>query len=297
MPLRRTLLLALPAALLAGCTLLRPADPALPPLPPTKVASVYAVTDAHELIRFAPDTPHSVLARVPLAGLAAGERLVGIDFRVARGVLYALADSGQLYTVDTATGRLAALGQPAPALRPTEGLGLGFDFNPAADRIRVVDAAGRNWRLHPDTGAVVDGDAARPGLQPDGALRWRDGDAHAARPPRLAGAGYTYNKKDDKLTTNVAIELSGLLVMQGSAEGSAPVVSPNTGLLATVGELGTGPIDDAAFDIADVDNTALAALRQGGRTQLWRVDLASGRARLVGPVADGGRLRGLAIEP
>jgi Domain of unknown function (DUF4394) len=296
MPLRRTLLLILPAAL-AGCALPGANDPAAPPLPPTKVTSVWAVTDAHELIRFAPDSPHSVLARVPLAGLAAGERLVGIDFRVARGVLYALADSGQLYTVDTASGRLSALGQPVPALRPTEGLGLGFDFNPAADRIRVVDAAGRNWRMHPDTGAVVDGDTTKPGLQPDGTLRWREGDANGGRLPRLAGAAYTYHKKDDKLTTNYAIELSGLLVMQGSAEGTQPVVSPNSGLLSTVGELGTGAIDDASFDIADVDNTALAALRVRGRTQLHRVDLATGRARLIGPVADGGRLRGLAIEP
>ena len=74
-------------------------------------------------------------------------------------------------------------------------------------------------------------------------------------------------------------------------------MSPNTGALWSVGALGTGAIDDAAFDIADVDNAALAALRQGGRTRLYSVDLASGRATPIGRVGSGQALWGLAIEP
>jgi hypothetical protein len=76
-----------------------------------------------------------------------------------------------------------------------------------------------------------------------------------------------------------------------------PVVSPNTGTLATIGALGTGAVDDAAFDIADVSNTALAALRQNGRTRLHLIDLASGRATALGRLADGGAVAGIAIEP
>jgi hypothetical protein len=75
------------------------------------------------------------------------------------------------------------------------------------------------------------------------------------------------------------------------------VVSPNTGRILDVGALGTGAVDDAAFDIADTDNTALAALRLGGQTRLYRIDLATGRATLLGRVADGSPLRGLAIQP
>jgi Domain of unknown function (DUF4394) len=84
--------------------------------------------------------------------------------------------------------------------------------------------------------------------------------------------------------------------MQGSKEGVLPVVSPNGGRLSTVGSLGV-VADDAAFDISDVRNTALAALRVNGRTALYQVDLASGRATRIGPVAEGAALRGLAIEP
>jgi hypothetical protein len=56
-------------------------------------------------------------------------------------------------------------------------------------------------------------------------------------------------------------------------------------------------VDDAAFDIADIDNAALAALRVGGRTRLFVIDLATGRATLLGSVGRGGALRGIAIQP
>jgi hypothetical protein len=119
-----------------------------------------------------------------------------------------------------------------------------------------------------------------------------------ARPPGWPPPAYTYNKQNDKLTTNYAIDrAAGTLVTQGSVEGVAPVVSPNTGQLRSVGPLGTGPVDAAALDIADTDNTALAALRQGGRTSLHLVNLATGTATRIGTVGDGRALWGIAIEP
>jgi len=278
----------LASVLVAGCAGMVGTDTADPPEGPPRKETVLAVTDRAELIRFNAGQPGRVLDRKTLAGLPAGERLVGIDFRVARGVLHALSASGQLYTLDPATARLTPVGSGAALALGSAAVG--FDFNPAADRIRVVTADGRNWRLHPDTGALV---AA------DGALRYADGDVAAGRAPALAGAGYTYNKRDDKLTTNFAVDIGrGTLVRQGSVEGATPVVSPNTGVLWTVGALGTGAVDDAAFDIADVNNAALAALRRGGVTRLHAVDLATGRATPIGRVGNGQQaLWGLAIEP
>lgn len=249
--------------------------------------TVWAVNDAAELLRFNAGQPQRLLQRLPLRGLAAGDTLVGIDYRVARGVLYALSAAGRLYTLDTASGQLSAVAGGAPL--PLAGRAMGLDFNPAADRIRVVSDSGQNLRLHPDTGAVA---------ATDPPLAYAAGDVHAGRPPQLVAAAYTYNKTHDKLTTNYAIDrATGSLVMQGTAEGVTPAVSPNTGELRTVGALGTGPVDDAAFDIADVDNTPLAALRQGGRTRLYLLDLASGRASALGTVGDGRSLWGMAIEP
>jgi hypothetical protein len=272
------------AFLLGACASPTDVDP--PEGPPRK-QTAWAVTERAELIRFNAGQPARVLDRKPVSGLDAGDRLVGIDYRVARGVLFALSAAGKLYTLDTASGRLTAVGAGVPLAPGSQAVG--FDFNPAADRIRVVAADGRNWRLHPDTGALV---AA------DGALRYADGDPAFGQKPALGGAGYTYNQRDDKLTTNYAIDLArGALVRQGSVEGAQPAVSPNTGMLWSVGALGTGAIDDAAFDIADVDNAALAALRRGGRTRLYSVDLASGRTTPIGLIDQGQALWGLAIEP
>ena len=262
--------------------------------------TVYAVTERMELIRFKSDRPDVVLERRALSGLPAGESLRGIDYRVARGVLYALADSGRLYTVDTAQARLTPVAAAAPLPWPVQGQVTGFDFNPTVDRIRVVSSSAQNLRLHPETNAVVDGDAAQPGVQLDGALRYLAGDRHAGRTPDIAGVAYTYNKKDEKLTTNYAIDRAlGALLMQGSAEGAMPVVSPNTGQLRTVGLLGIGALSEAHFDISDVANTALLAARPTGQaqTRLYQIDLGSGRTSEIGRVGSGERLLGLAIEP
>jgi hypothetical protein len=283
LPLSRGRLSAvLPAALLCACAVFT-AEPEGPP----RKEQVLAVTAGGELIRVNAGQPSRVLARTAVSGLEAGDRLVGIDFRVARGVLYALSARGRLYTLDVATGRVAAVGTGVAFAAGDQAVG--FDFNPVADRIRVVTATGRNLRLHPDTGALA---------AEDPALNYAASDAAAGAPARIGAAAYTYNKQDAKLTTNYALDIArGTLVRQGSIEGVQPVVSPNTGTLATIGALGTGAVDDAAFDIADTSNAALAALRQNGSTRLHLIDLASGRATALGRLADGSAVTGIAIEP
>jgi Domain of unknown function (DUF4394) len=283
-------------ALLGGCASRWAPEPA----PTNRPEQLLAITQGHELIRFKAGQPQQVVSKQALQGLAAGERVVGMDFRVARGVLYVLTDRGQLYTADTATGALTPVGVGAgnnqgPALK---GQAVGVDFNPVADRIRVVTASGQNWRLHPDTGAWVDADAAQEGVQGDGALTYAADDVQAASTPKIGAAAYTYNKDNDKLTTNYAIDLAGArLVMQGSREGATPAVSPNTGKLRTVGALGVSRVTEVAFDIADTNNAALAALGNGRRTRLYQVDLRTGSATLLGTVGDGTPLLGMAVEP
>lgn len=280
------------ATLLGACASMEPEGP------PRK-ETVFAVTAGMELIKFNAGQPRRILERKPVTGLAAGDKLLGIDYRVARGVLYTVSASGQLYTLDTASGALKPVGTPS-VIPLNTGATFGFDFNPAADRIRVVNDAGLNLRLHPDTGAAVDSDPNTPGIQPDGALTYVAGDPNAGKQPQIVAAGYTYNKQDEKITTNYAIDRGlGVLVMQGSKEGTTPVVSPNTGQLRTVGSLGLGPLTDASFDIADVSNAAIAAVRSAEqpRTRLVLIDLNTGRAQVIGTVGDGGPLLGMAIEP
>jgi hypothetical protein len=63
---------------LAACVSTTPSEG-----PPRK-ESVVAATAAGELIRFNAGQPSRVLSRIAVSGLDGGDRLVGIDFRVAR---------------------------------------------------------------------------------------------------------------------------------------------------------------------------------------------------------------------
>ncbi len=260
---------------------------------------LYAVSASHQLIAVSAAEPGRIIRSVTLYGLDANERLLGIDYRVAHGVLYALGSSGRVFRVDVASGALSAVGETRFG-HALEGTQFGFDFNPAADRIRIVSERGQNLRAHPETGALVDFKPDIDGFQPDGALAFRSDDANAGRAPRVIAAAYTYNTENEKLTTNFAIDGElGALLRQGSVEGTEPVVSPNTGALSTVGSLGTGSLSEAHFDISDVTNTALAALstRAAPVPTLYRIDLGSGRAYAIGPIGTGEPLLGIAIEP
>lgn len=284
-PNRRLALTVIATALwVTGCS----TDTAL--VGPPRKETLHALTQDLELMTLNAGQPGRILQRVTLKGLPAGEALVGIDYRVAKGVLYTLSRSGRVYTVNTESGALTPVGG-APITTAMEGAAFGFDFNPAADRIRVVSNSGQNLRLHPDTGALVAVDTP---------LAYEPGDSQAGQKPQLLAAAYTYNKKDEKITTNFAIDgRTGTLVRQGSAEGAQPLVSPNTGRLFTVGALGTGSVQDASMDIADTSGAAFAALRSTaqGPTRLYLVNLESGKVDGLGTVGTGAALVGIAVIP
>ena len=266
---------------------------------PARKETLVGVTESHKLVRFNGGQPQKVTVVGTVAGLQSGESIVGIDYRVSRGVLFALGSTGRIYTVDAKTARATAVGGAPLAI----GLSVNefvFDFNPAVDRIRIASDSGQNFRGHPDTGAAVDSDPNAPGVQGDGKLAYAAGDSNAGKAPRVVAAGYTYNKQNEKITTNFAIDAAtGSLVTQGTREGVAPAVSPNTGQLFTVGALGIGHFSRANFDISDVNNAAYVGAEVDGRrgTRVYSVDLASGKATFIGTVGGGERLRGLAIEP
>jgi hypothetical protein len=259
----------------------------------------HAVTDSGHLIKFNAGQPQKILERKPLSGLQSGETVLGIDYRVARGVLYALSSNGRLYTINTGSGTATQVGSGVFAVK-LDGTEFGFDFNPTVDRIRVVSTTGQNLRLHPDTGAVVDSDDKTPGVQIDGVLAYAAGDPNAGKPPRIAAAAYTYNKVNEKITTNFAIDSAlGALVTQGTREGVTPAVSPNTGRIYTVGSLGVGESARVAFDIADLTGAGFAAFTKRGesRSRFYQIDLNTGVAAFIGTIGGGEAVRGISFEP
>ncbi|MBL8516362.1 MAG: DUF4394 domain-containing protein [Betaproteobacteria bacterium] len=272
------------------------------PLLPLRKENIVAVTAGNQLITFNAGQPAKILSKKALTGLQPGEEIAGIDFRVAKGVLYALGKTGtvgRLYTIDVASGKAAMVGS-GPFAVALEGDEFGFDFNPTVDRIRLVSNTGLNTRLHPDTGAAVDANPNAEGLQTDGRLAYANSDPNAGKTPAVMAAGYTYNKQNDKITTNFAVDGKlDMLVMQGSKEGATTPVSPNTGQLFTVGRIGAGESARVSFDISDVSNTAFGAFTKAGAssTRFYLVNLENGAGTFQGTIGGGEVVKGIAIEP
>ena len=214
-----------------------------------------------------------VVKSVTITGV--GGRVLGIDVRPADGLLYAVAADGSVVTVDPASGQAT----PKSKLDTTlpAGVAATVDFNPVADRLRIIGSDGTNLRANVDDGKVTK----------DGQLRFADADAMKGKAPKVVAGAYINAVKGAKETVLYDIDASGTLLRQ------AP---PNDGVLNTVGALGT-LADTVAFDIQ--------ADGQGGN-QAWamvgdalhRVDLASGKGEMVARIAGvSGTVRDIAVLP
>lgn len=252
--------------------------------------------DGGSLIRFNEATPATTSTQA-ITGVTAGEQLVGIDFRPATGQLYALGvnattNLGSVYVLDPTTGIAAAVAAGGVAflaidLPDPATAGYGFDFNPSSDRIRVVTSTGLNFRIHPDTGASVDGDTNTVGVQPDTALTFG------------ALSGVAYTNGHPATLPGVATEYG----IDAATNSLHLVANPNVGNVgpATPIKLSGAALDFTAvagFDIPQsvavatanapvTAGTAYAALVVGGGTNLYKIDLVTGNATFVGAIGAG----------
>ena len=129
---------------------------------------------------------------IAITGLQAGETVVGLDIRAGGatpGELYALGSTGRLYTVNTTTGvatlksTLAAdAGDTTDAFTALSGTEFGVDFNPVADRLRVVSDTGQNLRIDADTGATITDAPSRAAAPRAPASMARRTPTHSRRP-------------------------------------------------------------------------------------------------------------------
>ncbi|MDP2712603.1 MAG: DUF4394 domain-containing protein [Solirubrobacteraceae bacterium] len=244
------------------------AAPAL--LAPTALAERFVAVDANNrLYVFDDQRPGSWERSRPLTGLAAGERVVGIDVRPANRQLVALTNRSRLYNVSRPRARATPIGS-GPFTPALAGSTFGFDFNPTVDRIRLVSNSGQNLRLHPDTGAVA---------ETDGTLAFKEGDPSAGTGTAVLAAAYTNNVAGATTTTLYTIDAGkdALLIQD----------PPNDGVLSTVGPLGVNLTGPMSFDISARDGKAFVLARRAGapRSRLFSIDLATGAARQLGAVS------------
>jgi hypothetical protein len=221
---------------------------------------------------------------VAISGLAAGERIVGIDVRPRNPTqLYGVGSTSQLYIIDPGSGTATRVGAGFAAAGALEGTAFGFDFNPAVDRIRIVSNTGQNLRVNPDTGALV---------QPDGRLAYAATDRNAGSPAGGVGAGYTFAEfAAPPATPNTTT----LYDIEANRDTLVTQVPPNDGTLNTVGSLRLDAGDQVGFDIAGTKRfEAFGLFQRGGSATLYRVSLRSGEASAT-RVSLAGSFEGLAV--
>jgi len=227
------------------------------------VIELLALCDDGSMLGFHADRPAEV-RRVQPQGISG--RLIGIDRRPADGVLYGLTTTNEIYRLDPQSGQATLV---SSLTVPFDGdARSGVDFNPQADRLRVVSHDGQNLRINVRLGATA----------VDGALRYKDGDSGAGKRPRITAAAYTHNIADAPDTKLFEIdEERDVLVLQDP---------PNDGILITVGPLGIdfGPL--GGFDIV-TDATGRDTGYAASGATLYAIDLTTGAARPLGTIGDG----------
>ncbi len=124
---------------------------------PALAQSIQAVRGGNTLVTVNTGAPGTVTRSTVVTGLGAGQTISAIDYRpAAPRILYAISNVGQIYTFNSRTGVATAGGTPP---LPTIS-GVGFDFNPTVDRLRIVNQAGQKVGASPDTGALAATDGA-----------------------------------------------------------------------------------------------------------------------------------------
>lgn len=184
--------------------------------------------------------------------------LVGIDVRPANGQLYGLGEDGTLYTLNATSGSAtkgATLNQPLPKAEATT-----VDFNPVADRLRVISADGTNYRINVETGEVA---VDKPIVH---------GAANMAGKPRILAGAYTNSMKG--ATSTALYDTDGVMLYLQNP--------PNDGVLQPIGTLGVVVGAPYALDIITTAGAASGWLVAGGVA--YEVDLKTGAAKPKGPI-------------
>lgn len=179
------------------------------------------------------------------------------------------SSDNQLYTLNTTSGALTAIGAPLPVSGA-------IDFNPVVDLVRLIgrSSPNTNYRVNPTTGAVV---------MLDGQPTFDAGDPNVGKTADIRTIGYSNSVAGAASTTLYDIDVSNdILATQNPANG---------GNLQTVGAVGVNLSNGFAgsgfngFDISGATGVAfLTDALPGQATNLYTVNLTTGAATLQGTV-------------
>ncbi len=210
-------------------------------------------------------------------------------------LIYALGyrSTDSVATIYTLNDTTAALSVYAGADSFKLALGaaqVAFDFNPVANRLRIISAANRNnYRLNLMVNPIT--------VTVDTALTYKTTDVNTGKTPLPVTAAYTGSYSGSTATQLYDIDATlNNLVNQNSANG---------GFLGTVGDLGLtldpadytvdldvfskkAPLVDSAYLMANITGS-------GGFDNLYTVNLGTSAATLVGRIGYGIAMRNIAV--
>ncbi|MDQ3017362.1 MAG: DUF4394 domain-containing protein [Bacteroidota bacterium] len=214
----------------------------------------YAIDLSNQLVIFNPMNPGTPVKKA-IAGLQTDEVILGIDMRPASSQLYGLGSSSRIYTINMANGMATAV-NATPFTPALNGSSFAFDFNPQADRIRVISNAGQNLRIVPSTGMMGAVDVSlNPGT------------------PNVDAAAYANNFAGTTSTTLYDVDYT--------TDKLYTQTPPNNGTLIEVGNLNINADSGNGFDIGSTSGAAMAMFTTGSQTKIYSISLSSGAANAV----------------
>lgn len=231
----------------------------------------YSVNSADDLLIFELENPASYAKR-RITGLPPEDEVIALDFRPANGQLYILTRrfgdqfesfaTVRLFTLNAATAAATLVG---PVSIPLSRTTLGFDFDPVADRIRIV-TSNETLRVNPvNAAATVD-------------VRFNSGTVFL---PRAAA----YDNNFAGATTTNFYVISSVIGSSFGAVVSKLYVqnTPTTGALTGVGDMTIQSQENVEnFDIGGTSNKGYAIIQvSGDQSYLHDIDLRTGAARRV----------------
>ncbi len=251
---------------------------------------------AFNLLQFDVKNPSFIRSSTVVTGLKTGQMLMGMDVRPQDNRIYALGyratDSvATIYTLNDTTSALSVYAGADSFKIALGAAQAAFDFNPAANRLRIIGASNRqNYRLNLTVNPVT--------VTVDTALTFKTGDANVGKMPNVVSGAYTNSYNGATATQLYDIETgNNILTNQNSANG---------GFLATTGALGitldpndlTTDLDIFSTLFPVADSAFLAANVMGGSSfdNLYTVNLTTGAATLVGRIGLGIAVRNIAIR-
>ena len=234
---------------------------------------VIGLTNDGRLVTFRAQSPKRTKDIGYVTGLGGTDTaLVGIDFRVQDGKLYGVGNGGGVYTIDTRTAKAEFVNALTV---PLSGTSFGVDFNPAADRLRIISDTGQNLAHNVNASGMTAANLT---------LTYTVPPATPVVPATgITAAAYTNNDLNQPATATTLFDLD---TMQDQVVIQSP---PAAGILAATGKLGVDAGSDAGFDIysqlsgdVTVANVPFATVMTDGKYRFFFINLTTGNATSLG---------------